>query len=99
MKSPALSLQTRHQLIPKILNALLKSIAVPSLPVRLATRHSILPSEAQEQHIVLAMAIIAIDITIGETHLRERNGRFTSRVLAIGIAPDAIDLYQRRSDQ
>lgn len=94
-----LSLKSRHQFVSKILDTGFECIPITRLPVGTASRNRILTSESQEEHIIRTMAIVTVDVIVGETHLTKRDGRLTSGVRAISISPDTIDLKSlARSD-
>lgn len=65
--------KTSNKLVTQILDALLESVAISRLPIRVTARGSPLSSEPNVQNVLLAMTVVAIDSIIGETHLRQRN--------------------------
>lgn len=93
----SLSLETRNKLVSNSLNAVLESLRTAGVPLGRGARHSSLSREPDVKNVFRIMAIVSIEVLIREAHISQRNGGLSNGGLAVGIAPDAIELPSRVS--
>lgn len=93
----SLSLETCDKLVSNSLNAVLEGLRAASVPLGRGARHGSLSREPDVKNIFRIMAIVSIEVLIREAHISQRNGGLSNGGLAVGIAPDAIELPSRVS--
>lgn len=89
----AFGLKTRDQFITKRLDAVFERFAVLRFPVCLGSRNCALSGEANVQDILFTMSAVTGNVVIREAEFGQRDGSFSGRGVAVGIAPDTIVLW------
>lgn len=83
-----------NQTIPNMSERFLERIEIVRLPVSaIGTRLGLFTLEGDEKDIVVLMAVVAGQVVLRETGPGERDGHFAGVCVAIGVSPNAVELF------